>query len=72
MLSGGEKQRIALVRLMLCDPDLILLDEPISNLDHENAKSIMDLIFELFGEKTIIITSHQPLAIAYAQKVIEM
>ena len=65
LLSGGEKQRIAIARLFLCAPELILLDKA-------NAKNIMDLIFELFEDKTIIITSHQMLAISYADRIIEL
>ena len=70
LLSGGEKQRVAIARLVLCNPDVILLDDPIANLDIDNAKCVMDLIFHLFSDKTIIITSHQPLAIAYSTRSI--
>lgn len=68
VLSGGEKQRVAIARLILCNPDIILLDEPIANLDIDNAKCVMDLIFSLFRDKTIIITSHQSFAIAYTSR----
>jgi len=70
LLTGGEKQRVAIARLVLCNPDVILLDEPIANLDIDNAKCVMDLIFSLFSDKTIIITSHQPLAISYSTRSI--
>ena len=72
LLSGGERQRIAIARLLLCNPELILLDEPISNLDEDNAKAVMDLIFGLFRDKTIIITSHQTLAISYSNRTIRL
>ena len=68
-LSGGEKQRIAIARLLLTDPDIILLDEPTSNLDKENEEKVLNLIHSLFIDKTIIISSHNPAIIKRVSKV---
>lgn len=59
-LSGGEKQRIAILRTILMKPDIILLDEPTSALDKESKESVLELINELVQEDmTIIIISHE-------------
>jgi peptide/nickel transport system ATP-binding protein len=58
-LSGGEKQRIALIRAMLMEPDLILADEPVSALDVSLRVEMMDLLGELqemFGTSYLLIT----------------
>ncbi|MFN8770220.1 MAG: ABC transporter ATP-binding protein [Neisseriaceae bacterium] len=57
-LSGGEKQKVALLSVILTNPDVILLDEPTAFLDPESAKSFMELIHELRKGKTIIIIEH--------------
>ncbi len=71
-LSGGEKQRIAIARLFLCNPEIILLDEPVANLDIENANNILSLLFDLFKSKTIIITSHQDIISGYINREIKV
>jgi len=58
-LSGGEQQRIALIRAMLMEPDLILADEPVSALDVSLRVEMMDLLGELqemFGTSYLLIT----------------
>lgn len=57
-LSGGEKQRLALGRALINEPELLLLDEPTSNLDPISKKRIEEAIKELKGEITIIFTTH--------------
>jgi putative ABC transport system ATP-binding protein len=59
-LSGGEKQRLALARVMLMDPEVMLLDEPSASLDEETEVRIFDLVTEFCRErcKTLIMVTH--------------
>jgi ATP-binding cassette, subfamily C, bacterial CydD len=57
-LSGGQIQRIALARAFLKDADIIVLDEPTANLDATNKMLLLDIIDDLFKDKTLIIASH--------------
>jgi putative ABC transport system ATP-binding protein len=70
-LSGGEQQRVAIVRSLVNDPDIILADEPTGNLDQETGGIILNMITTLAREKgkTLIMVTHSPEAIAYADKV---
>ena len=59
-LSGGEKQRVAVMRAVINNPSIIIADEPTGNLDKENALKMMSLFQKLNNEKklTIIIATH--------------
>ena len=56
--SGGEKKRICLARALLRDTQVLLLDEPLANLDPETAQRIEDLLLSI-RDKTMIVVSHQ-------------
>ncbi len=61
-LSGGQKQRLCLARALVTDPEIIFADEPTGNLDTENGRIVIDLLFKLQKEKgiTLIIVTHDP------------
>ena len=69
-LSDGEKQRIGLARAFLHDSDLILLDEPTSNLDILNEGIILKSLENT--NKTLVLVSHRKSTLSIAHKVYEM
>ena len=62
-LSGGEKQRVAVARALICRPSIILADEPTSDLDTDNEASVMDLLFSYVKEfnVSLIMATHKHL-----------
>ena len=71
-ISGGQKQRIGIARAIYNDSDLLLFDEPTSSLDSKTEKEIMDTIYSLKGEKTIIIVTHKTDTLNNCDKIIEL
>lgn len=60
MLSGGEKKRVAIASVLTMNPDVLLVDEPLSNLDPKTQTFFIELLLELNqAGKTIIFTTHQ-------------
>src|SRR5699024_4065146 len=72
-LSGGMRQRVALIRTLATNPDILLLDEPFSSLDYISRLKLSDDIYQIIKEegKTAIIVTHDiQEAIALADRVI--
>ncbi len=61
-MSVGQQQRVAVARALVCNPELVLADEPTASLDPENARGAMDLIQTLCREKgaALLCVSHDP------------
>lgn len=73
-LSGGEQQRVSIVRSLAKNPDIIFCDEPTGSLDEENSKKILQLLQNLNEDynKTIIVITHNLGIAEMADKVIKM
>jgi putative ABC transport system ATP-binding protein len=71
-LSGGQQQRVAIARALIGDPDVILADEPIGNLDSKTGTEVMELLRKINREKgkTIVQVTHSEEAAKYGQRVI--
>ncbi len=73
-LSGGEQQRVAIARLILKKPRIILIDEPTAALDHDTATDILYQVLDrLTNEQTtMIVATHDPLVIAWGDAIIDV
>jgi len=72
-LSGGEKQRVAIARALICEPSIVLADEPTGNLDSKTSEDIMALFDQLHREgQTIILVTHEESVACHARRIIRM
>lgn len=72
-LSGGEQRRVSIARAFVQNPNLVIADEPTSNLDPENAKIIMESFKKLSDQgATVLISTHNLDFISYADRCFEM
>lgn len=73
-LSGGQQQRVAIARALACNPQLIICDEPTSNLDHETGHAIMEILRSRAKspERAVIVVTHDPRIFDFADRVAHM
>jgi putative ABC transport system ATP-binding protein len=73
-LSGGQQQRVAIARALVNEPDIILADEPIGNLDSKTGTEIMKLLQRISREygKTVVQVTHSQEAAAYGERIIHV
>jgi len=73
-LSGGQKQRVSIARALVNNPEIILADEPVGNLDSESAQNVLDIFKEIneVDKKTLIMVTHNPEHLIYADRIIHM
>lgn len=71
-LSGGEKQRVAICRALINNPDLILADEPTGNLDSKSGQIVIDTLTKINQEekKTIVMVTHDPQIASRCSRII--
>ena len=73
-MSGGEQQRVALARAIVCEPKIVLADEPTGNLDTKSSEAVLQLLASLNKDlgQTIVMITHNPEAAAYGHRVLHM
>jgi ATP-binding cassette subfamily C protein CydCD len=71
-LSAGEKQRVAVARVLLRDARLLLLDEPDANLDAEGVVLVADLLREEAKRRMVLVIAHSPALLAAAHRVVHL
>ncbi len=73
-LSGGEQQRVAIARAVICEPKILLADEPTGNLDSENSQIVLNMMRTLNRtfRQTILMITHNPEAAAVSDRIIRM
>ena len=72
-LSGGEKQRVAMARALVNDPEVIFADEPTGNLDSKTGVQVMEILEDLNNHgHTIILVTHETITASYAKRIIKI
>ncbi|MBL6974128.1 MAG: ABC transporter ATP-binding protein [Deltaproteobacteria bacterium] len=73
-MSGGQQQRVAIARALVCDPVMVLADEPTANVDSETGQALLDLMRRLNTENnlTFLFSTHDPMVMSSARRLIRL
>jgi putative ABC transport system ATP-binding protein len=70
-LSAGQQQRVAVARALITEPEVVLADEPIAEVDTENADLILEALWDVIGRGgAVVAATHNPEALRYANRVV--
>ena len=71
-LSGGQRQAVALARALVRDPDILILDEPTSNMDNASEQMIKNRLKAVMGNKTLVLITHRLSMLELVDRLIVM
>lgn len=73
-MSGGQQQRVAVARALVCEPAVVLADEPTANLDSETGRELLDMMQKLNEERglTFLFSTHDPMVMKAARRLITL
>jgi putative ABC transport system ATP-binding protein len=70
-LSAGQQQRVAVARALIPEPEIVMADEPIAEVDTENADIILEALWDVIGrDGAVLAATHNPEALRYANRVV--
>ena len=72
LLSGGQRQAVALARALVRDPDILILDEPTSNMDNASEQMIKNRLKAVMGNKTLVLITHRLSMLELVDRLIVM
>lgn len=70
VLSGGQRQLVWCLRVMLSNPEVLILDEPTSSIDEKSKKTLRSLLDRFMKDKTVIMVTHDPAIVSFAKKFV--
>ena len=71
-LSGGERQRVGIARVLLLNPDVIVMDEPTSSLDVLHEKELLQTLEEACRDKLLLLVSHRPSTLTGCGRIVRL